>query len=381
MRAAEGNFVPPELYLESAVVFAGAITARQLYCDVEEITPRLYTVGILKSGKGKGTAQKRVYKLFGRHRLLDSIGPTSAPPPCSVLCARPASENGINDALLQTPCVIADFDEMDQLMEKARVEGSGKAMISVLRTLFDGTRPGISQCKGRTDVAVEGYYSLFGSMTPSLWRRAMEGADSYGTGLGGRFNLVASNEDKTVGMLRAANLGTLPETFEKMFLDLDSRPKYITMSDDARAMVSDWWATKGRNGFYNRVNVIAGRKALHIAWITGQTQITGAIMERALKLADYLGAVRELSTAAAGEERSAVAENRVLAVLRNVHPKAARARQIVSLLDGVMSRAGIYRALHSLLSTGEITEHGMRDERGPYRVYTAVPAPVPRVSA
>jgi hypothetical protein len=185
-RAAEGNFVPREFFIEGAMTYAGAAANDRLRGGNEAITSRLYTVLIGVAGIGKGTTFKRIRKFIPPQRLLIDINEKSpCPPTCSVLIDRAGSEPGLNDALMKWPCVIEDFEEMDRLMEKTNIKNSGGSLMSIIRTCFDDTVPGITTTGTRKRAATLAYLSLLGAMTPSLWRQAMEGKDSYGSGVEG----------------------------------------------------------------------------------------------------------------------------------------------------------------------------------------------------
>jgi hypothetical protein len=372
-RAAHGNFVPLEFFIEGAMTYAGAMAANNLHGISEEITPRLYTVLIAFAGIGKGTTFRRIRRLAPPNRMLDVITETNAPRPHSsvALLARAGSEPGLNDALNACPYVCLDFEEMDKMMEKTRIQGSGAALMSIIRTLFDDVVPGITTTSQRTDPASVGYLSLLGAMTPSLWRRAMEGQDSYGSGLGGRFNLVASNEERTASTLLPMEIGDLQDALDAKLADLEMRtPVRITTEQTALDVLAEWWSESKGRPHYNRVNVIAHRKALHLAWIRGLPVITREIMLQAVRLADYLVQVRDAFAVTKGEDKTAIGENRVLHILRQIAPKAVRARQVVELLDGLMSRASVYRALENLVSSGEVEKHKVRGgAHRPYDVY------------
>jgi uncharacterized protein DUF3987 len=310
--------------------------------------------------------------LFPSDRLVSSVNKDAPPAPTWALLARAASENGMNDNLIACPNVISDFEEMDQMMEKTSISGSGGALMSIIRSLFDDTRPGITTTKGRAKVAELGYLSILGSMTPSIWRKSLEGKDSYGTGLGGRFNLVASNETRTSGMLTPIDVSDLRQQFEKLFTKLDGFAQLVSVDPNAKGLMQRWWEGKSKS-FFNRVNVITARKALHMAWVTGQSVITEGMMSRAIELAEYLIGVRQAFAVVQGEEKAAIAENRVLQVLLNIQPKAASLAQIVAILDGVMARSTTFRALEALVTNGEvekITRPGSSKSRGKsYFVY------------
>jgi len=368
--ASADNFVSVAFFIEGAMTYAGAVLYNQLACYADEVTPRLFTVLLAPPGVGKGTTYRRIHQLFEAFRLLDALKKDEPPRPCSALLARPASENGLNESLLSHPCVISDFEEMDKLFEKTRVENSGGSLMSTIRTLFDDTRTGISTCKGRPEAATLGYFSLLGAMTPSLWKQALEGKDSYGSGLGGRLNILATNDKRATAMLTPVDFSPYRKALEKKFSALDGSCQSIGVDRDARALLVDWWADKYSNPYCNRVNVITGRKALHMAWVTGHPTITREIMEKCIQLGDYLIAVREAYAVTKGEDKSAIGENRVLQILESMKPKAMTLKQIVLLLDGLMSRTGVYRALESLANSREVEKLTVKkDGKKPYVVY------------
>ncbi len=374
-RASEGNYVPPEFFIEGAMTYAGAIAGDQLHGMAEEITPRLYTVFIAPPGIGKGTTFRRIRKFAPSLRLLNAV-PENFIPSCSVLADRAGSENGLNDALLNCPRVIEEFEELDRMMEKTEIKGSGKALMSIIRTCFDDTVPGITTTAGRPVAANLALLSLLGAITPSLWRGAMEGRDSYGSGLGGRFNLVASNEDRTASTLMSMQLGDLQDQLERKFVELESHDTTIPTEKGALKVLDDWWTANSRGKpHYNRINVITHRKALHLAWIRGLPIITAEIMGQAIQLADYLVGVRNAFAVAPGEDKTAICENRIMNVLRQISPKAVRPKQVVELLGCMASRNTVLRALDSLAGSGEAEKIVRKDtsSKKPYAVFRLNP--------
>lgn len=373
-RAAEGNFVPLEFFIEGAMTYAGAMAAENLRGISEEITPRLYTVLLATAGLGKGTTFRRLRKLVPPRRMLDAVTDSDIPHTSAsvALLARAGSEPALNDALLAWKCVCLDFEEMDRMMEKTRIEGSGGALMSIIRTLFDDTHPGITTTSERKVVAPVGYLSLLGAMTPSLWRQAMEGRDSYGSGLGGRFNLVATNVSETAATLLPLDIGDLQSALDKKLFELERNSLTIPTERPALDVLTEWWKESKGQPHYNRVNVIAHRKALHLAWMRDLPVITKEVMHEAVKLADYLVAIRGVFAATKGEDRTAIGENRVMHILKQIHPKWVGSKKVVELLDGLMSRASVFRALESLVNSGEAEKETVRRARlRPYAVYRA----------
>jgi hypothetical protein len=217
--------------------------------------------------------------------------------------------------------------------------------------------------------------SLLGAMTPSLWRRAMEGRDSYGSGLGGRFNLVATDEDRTASTLVTMDLGDLPEQLEARLARVDADELIIDTDDAALKLLADWWECNSRGKpHYNRVNVILHRKALHLAWMRGEPAITLEIMRDALLLGEYLVGVRDVFAVSKGDDRIAVGENKVMHILRNIAPRAVTAKQIVGFLDGMMSRSAVFSVLKSLGTSGEVEQLQVTPAVGrPYAVFRVSP--------
>jgi hypothetical protein len=373
-RAAEGNFVPLEFFIEGAMTYTGAMAADNLHGMSEEITPRLYTVLLAQAGLGKGTTFRRLRKLAPPNRLLDTVTDTNVPhaSASAAVLARAGSEPALNDALLAWKCVLLDFEEMDRMMEKTRIEGSGGALMSVIRTCFDDIHPGITTTSQRKVVASLAYLSLLGAMTPSLWRQSMEGRDSYGSGLGGRFNLIATNVNETSATLPPMDVGDLQTRLDSKLADLERNTLTIPADRPALDALNEWWADSKGRPHYNRVNVIAHRKALHIAWMRNMPVINKEVMLQAVKLADYLVAVRDAFASAKGDDKTAIGENRVMHILKQIAPKAVSSKSVVNLLDGLMSRASVFRALESLTNSGEAEKFMLKkDGKKPHAVYKA----------
>jgi predicted transcriptional regulator len=64
-----------------------------------------------------------------------------------------------------------------------------------------------------------------------------------------------------------------------------------------------------------------------------------------------------------GEDKSAIAENRIMDVLRSIAPNGASLKKLVELLGGVMSRSTVDRALINLDKSGEVVKTKVKDGR------------------
>jgi hypothetical protein len=98
--------------------------------------------------------------------------------------------------------------------------------------------------------------------------------------------------------------------------------------------------------------------------------ITPEIMRQALKLAEYLIGVRDVFAVSKGDDKTAIGENKILHILRQIGPKAVAAKQVVAFLDGMMSRASVFNALKSLTNSGEVEQVQINPVSGrSYAVY------------
>jgi hypothetical protein len=161
-RASAGNYVPLEFFIEGAMTYTGAMCADNLQGMAEEITSRMYTVMLAPPGIGKGTTFRRIRSFAPSSRLLTMVSEENVPRAgnCIAVFGRAGSEPGLNDLLMAWPHVILDFEELDRMMEKTRIDKSGGAFMSVIRTLFDDIVPGITTTGERKEAASVGYLSL-----------------------------------------------------------------------------------------------------------------------------------------------------------------------------------------------------------------------------
>jgi hypothetical protein len=140
-------------------------------------------------------------------------------------------------------------------------------------------------------------------------------------------------------------------------MDLDKEPIEMTVDDTVMGMVDEWFGQdkfeEAEGEVRGRLNVLAWRNALHLAWQRGLRAIDSRAMRDALALSDYQFEIRRRYTPAEGESQGALVENKIRNFLEVV--KKAHRREVVQRLN--LRRYGgfvVDRALETLQRMGEI---------------------------
>lgn len=118
-------------YPNRPLAFAGALslmsvlTARKVRA-INGTRPNIYVLGLADSGIGKEWARTINY------RILDAIGMAD------VLCELPASSAGLEDRLLETPALLCQADEFDELLRRLATgkDPLANAYMAILLKLF-----------------------------------------------------------------------------------------------------------------------------------------------------------------------------------------------------------------------------------------------------
>jgi hypothetical protein len=141
-----------------------------------------------------------------------------------------------------------------------------------------------------------------------------------GSGLFQRFNLVAAEQPQRVGTLLTPNLEVFANRFGERVVGLQAEPCRLQVSPEGLELMNSWFAklsAPGQDGAepdpdeYGRLNVLAWRNAIHLAWLRGQSEIRLKDVEAAIKLSDYQLAVRKKHKPAPGETRYALLEGKI----------------------------------------------------------------------
>lgn len=366
---AQNCYIPREFLVESLKTITGAVLGSAITVeDVEGAIPRFYTVLMGPAGSGKGTSISWATSVFkdiaagtGVFSLLWSPATKIEDVPWTRIGA---CEEGFNSAQgmqrsnekgqsrwLQT------FEELDHLIEGSGIEGSGKALMGVNRQLYDREEFATTTTGKRDAIAGKAKNSLLACTTPELWTDMFAGKQVKGSGLFQRFNLMASEESRKKGTIRRPKLDVFKTRFAARILDMEENPIELTVDPAAEVALDEWY----RQGKFDeadgevrgRLNVLAWRNALHLAWQRRHQSIRERDILDAIRLSDYQFEIRRLYTPAEGENHGALVENKIRNLLRVI--KRATRRDVVRKLS--LNRYGgfiIDRAINSLRQSGEI---------------------------
>lgn len=384
------NFIPREFLIESIKTVTGAVAGSALEIDdVEGGVPRFYTVLMGSAGSGKGTSiswATSVFREIWDGTILRSLLWSPATKIEDAKWMRiGACEESFNSApgmqrsnekgqtrWLQT------FEELDHMIEGSGIDGSGKALMGVNRQLYDREEFTTTTTGKRDAIAGKAKNSLLAGTTPELWTDMFAGKQVRGSGLFQRFNLMASTETRKKGTLKKPKLDVFKSRFAARIVDLETNPVLITVEDVAAQILDEWFnqdrLTEAEGEVSGRLNVLAWRNALHIAWQRGLGTIGSREILDAIKLSDYQFQIRLRYTPAEGESQLALVENKIRNFLK-VTKKASR-REVVQRLHLNRYGGAVWeRALNSLQQSGEVTVY-VEDNAKPgpkptYLVWTA----------
>lgn len=376
----EGNYIPREFLIEALKTVTGAVVGSGLSIpDIEGGLARFYTVLMGGAGSGKGTSISWATGIFKDISLGGTALASLLWSPATKIEQVPwvhigACEEGFNSApgmqrsnqkgqarWMQT------FEELDHMIEGSGIDGSGKALMGVNRQLYDREEFVTTTTGKRDAIAGRAQNSILAATTPELWTDMFAGKQVRGSGLFQRFNLMASEEKRKKGTLRKPKLDVFKGRFASRILDLEERPIEMAVTDGAMEEVDRWFTQakfeEADGEVRGRLNILAWRNALHLAWQRGLTQIGLEEIAGALRLSDYQFEVRRRYTPAEGENPWALVENKIRNFLK-IEGSASR-RDIVRRLSLHRYGGGMTdKALANLQSSGEVTLSTEETSRG-----------------
>jgi hypothetical protein len=356
-RCSEGNYIPKEFLIEAIKTVTGAAVGSALSIpEIEGGIPRFYTVLMGGAGSGKGTSISWASSVFKDISLGGTAITSLLWSPATKIEDVPwtnigACEEGFNSApgmqrsnqkgqsrWLQT------FEELDHMIEGSGIEGSGKALMGVNRQLYDREEFVTTTTGKRDAIAGKAQNSILAATTPELWTDMFAGKSVRGSGLFQRFNLMASEERRKKGSLRKPRLDVFKARFAALVMDLDKEPIEMTVDDTVMGMVDEWFGQdkfeEAEGEVRGRLNVLAWRNALHLAWQRGLRAVDSRAMRDALALSDYQFEIRRRYTPAEGESVDALVENKIRNFISVV--KKAHRREVVQRLN--LRRYGNFRS-------------------------------------
>jgi hypothetical protein len=324
------NYIPREFFVESLKTTVGAILSKRLnIANVEGGTPRFYTVLIGYPSAGKNTAVSWATGLFDEDKHVQESTKIDGKDSSKYCLLWHPQETPTNDALgacitqvssasglakflpsiskkgdtKAQDCLLFKYTELSTMLEKCQIEGSGLALVSALCDLYDGTEFSIPALSEQKPFGGHLRLSILAGIQPERWDELASGKGIENSGIHSRWNLVPSEEKRTVPTLVKPDLSHFGEQIRTLMT------KAVPLTADASALTAMkvWhnklWEIESNRTHLTRLNILAWRNALHHAWLTGKTMIDGESVSVGTRLADYQLSVRKRYEPLIGDSR------------------------------------------------------------------------------
>jgi hypothetical protein len=308
-RVCKNTFMPREFGIEAIATVTGSIVGDRLRTDRKGGNARKYTALVGLPGRGKGEQVREALDLVRPPEdwsPLDNVADEyflhrgqSRRKHIGTFESNASSEPALGADFCKSPRVLFVPTELDQLTGKLDTPGAGSSLKSLIRECFDSTWPKFSTTKSRKQSDVPQWpvnLSILTSTQPETAEQLMVTL-GQGTGLIQRFTWVLSDEARTVASLPVPQFGDLPKRLFEKIAPLEQEPLIIKVTPAADAVLKEWWSkvsTASDNAeVTGRLNVLALRNALHIAWMLDSGEITAEHMAKACRLGDYQLSVRK----------------------------------------------------------------------------------------
>lgn len=323
--ASLGNYIPKELFIETLKTVTGAIVGNSLSCSAYDVNPRFYTVLIVPSQGGKGTTIKWALKFY--KSLSDGYfgtllwGQSDEPGQIvgAALCDF-SSDVGMMHAAKAQSRWLQVYEELNVFMERASVKGSGQSLLAANRSLYDDDTFTMSTTAQRKEGGTfKVLNSFLAGTTPNLWANMFKGTQSTGSGIFQRLSITAHDgKFDRVGSLKIPQCQDLQQHLVNKIQQLEKSPLDLPMSPAALFEMDRWFRElqKGQDGEETgRLNIVAQKNALHMAWLRNHSEIAGSDMRGAIALAEYHLAMRKHYKPNVGENIQAQLQDELLKAL------------------------------------------------------------------
>lgn len=366
----KGNYIPLEFFIESIKTATGAVAGRNLRAAVEGGLPRFYTVLMNSGGSGKGTAIKyarAVYRegwgaaplLWSPATKTEDVAWTTAGACQVAFSSAPGMQRTLERGQTRWLQV---YEELSSMIESTKGDGYGESLLAAIRQLYDGEDFTTTATAKRDACSGEAQNSMLAATTPQLWEGMFAKTQSEGSGLFQRFNLIAAENIQRVGTLKTPILEGFSGKMTARVEMLQANPVCLHLTPEAVDAIDVWYGRlaaptpEGEDpdpDEYGRLNVLAWRNALHLAWLRRATAIELKDVEKAIKLSDYQHLIRIKYKPATGDHSTAVLEERIRRIVAERGKVTERdARRILHA-----NRAGLgvwSNALRNLIAEGDI---------------------------
>lgn len=300
-RCTKGNHIAVELFIEAFLTVLGAVVGNQLRGDRKGMFARQYVIAVAPPQHGKDVAIDASQEVF---RAEPEEFDTDGGQPAGFLThkvdfknigAKPvnfASENGAIDAALECSRLLNVPPEFGSLLEKSGIAGAGAALLELMLAAWDTTFPKLSTAKGRKEVPSRLFLSILTSIQPDRL-----GGMQVSSGLYSRCIWIAVPPLDVVASLPEVAYGDFQKRLFAKLLPLEQSPITITTSPEAIDVLNTWFgAVKARkyedDQIRTRINTIALRKALVLAWLRDEPTITAEVMGQVTRWCDWQLSVR-----------------------------------------------------------------------------------------
>lgn len=300
-RCTKGNYIAPELFIEGFLTVLGAVVGNQLRGDRKGMFARQYTIAVAPPQHGKDVANDESQEVFrAEAEQFDVDGGEVAgflthKVDYRNIGAKPvnfASENGAIDAALECPRLLNVPPEFGSLLDKSGIAGAGQALLELMLAAWDSTFPKLSTAKGRKEVPSRLFLSILTSIQPDR----LSGMQ-VSSGLYSRCIWITVPPLDVVASLPKVDYGDFQKRLFAKLVPLEQNPVTIATSPEAVGVLNAWFANvKGRkyedDQVRTRINTIALRRALVLAWLRDEPTITAALMRMVIRWCDWQLSVR-----------------------------------------------------------------------------------------
>jgi hypothetical protein len=342
-RACRGNFIPPEFFIEAIKTYTGAIAGPNMFIDgLDGGNPRFYTIMLAGPGKGKNTVidwTQDFFKAEGLYtqgawpanalvwypqhkietRQWKSIGVCRAKVSSASGLARCLPRLDKKGAICNSPQerILMVYSELAEVFEKFGIEGSGGAMMSAFCDLYDTEDFTVPALADLDSFGGRLQFSMLAGIQPRKWDIVCAGKGIEGSGLDERFNLVPTTDPRTVASLTRPDWTGLKTPFLERIHELESMPYMPPATPEAKALAEEAHRSMqpppddDNAPSAGRLNILAWRNALHMAWLGRRPAVDADCMDRALRISRWQLGIRRLYKPLQGDNATARAANAI----------------------------------------------------------------------
>jgi hypothetical protein len=299
-RCTKGNHIAKELFIEAFLTVLGAVVGNQLRGDQKGMFARQYMIAVAPPQHGKDVAIDESQEVFrAESEEFDGEGRVTGFLTHEVdyknIGAKPvnvASENAAIDAALKCSRLLNVPPEFGSLLDKSNITGAGAALLELMLAAWDTTFPKLSTAKGRKDVPSRLFLSILTSIQPDRL-----GGMQVTSGFYSRCIWISVKPLNVTANLPKVDYGDFQKRLFAKLLPLEKSPITITTSSEALDVLNTWFADVKTRKYEDdqirtRINIIALRKALVLAWLKDQNTITAETMGEATRFCDWQLSVR-----------------------------------------------------------------------------------------